>query len=149
MTKLYYDISFWAIGINITWQWRHNSFSFKQNFSPHRPELWKYFKLHVLWMLFFRYAKFYRNLWEEFRDILKFLQKGYKLCMNWRLDLCRQICYLMDVSGTIRKGFTTHSFCKFNPYTINNQLNASRLGRSWKTWKHVNLGIKRNAELFL
>ena len=28
---------FWAIGINITWQWRHNSLSFKSNFSPHHP----------------------------------------------------------------------------------------------------------------
>ena len=32
---------FWAIGINIMCQCRHNGFSFKSNFSPYQPELWK------------------------------------------------------------------------------------------------------------
>ena len=35
-TKLYYGIIFWAIGINVTWQWRHNGLSSKSNFSPVR-----------------------------------------------------------------------------------------------------------------
>ena len=61
-TKLNCDIIFWAIGINITCQCRHNGFSFKSNFSPHQPELRKLFSLRILWVLVFRYAKFHRNL---------------------------------------------------------------------------------------
>ena len=38
--------------------------------------------LCILWVLVFWCAKFHQNLYEEFRDIFEFLQKGYKLCMN-------------------------------------------------------------------
>ena len=79
LIKLYYDINCWVIGINIMWQWLINSLSFKSNFSPYRPELWKCFTRRILWVPVFRYAKFHRNLWEEFPDILKVLKNGYKL----------------------------------------------------------------------
>ena len=40
---------FWAIGINITWQRRHNSFRSKSNFYPFdRHFLWKCFTLSVI-----------------------------------------------------------------------------------------------------
>ena len=38
---------FWAIGINITWQWRHN----KSNFCPYGNFLLKCFTLPFLWVL--------------------------------------------------------------------------------------------------
>ena len=37
-------------------------------------------------MLVIRYAEFYRNLCEQFRDIFEFLQKGFKQCMNKKLE---------------------------------------------------------------
>ena len=46
---------------------------------------------------------------EEFRDILEFLLKGYKLCMHWRLGLMQTNLLLF---GCFRKGFITHSFLK-------------------------------------
>ena len=60
------DIIFWAIGVKITWQWRH---------QPLSTWTLECFTLCILWVLVFRYAKFHRNLWEEFRDILIFLKK--------------------------------------------------------------------------
>ena len=36
LSKLYYGVIFWEFGINATWQWRHNGFSSKSNFSPVR-----------------------------------------------------------------------------------------------------------------
>ena len=49
---------FWAIGINITWQWRHN----KSNFCPYGNFLLKCFTLPFLWVLVFCCAKFHKNL---------------------------------------------------------------------------------------
>ena len=80
-------IIFCAIRINITWQWRHNSFSSKPNSCPYRHFLWKCFTLRILWVLVFCCARFHQNLSEEFRDIFESLQKEYKKCANWRLDL--------------------------------------------------------------
>ena len=60
---------FCAIRINITWQWRHNSFSSKPNSCPYRHFLWKCFTLRILWVLVFCCAKFHENLSEEFRVI--------------------------------------------------------------------------------
>ena len=48
---------FWAIGINIMCQCRHNGFSIKTNFSPHQPNFG-----NDLRCAYFRYAKFHRNL---------------------------------------------------------------------------------------
>ena len=60
------DIIFGAIGVNITWQWRH---------QPLSTWTLECFTLRILWVLVFRYAKFHRNQWEEFQDILDILKK--------------------------------------------------------------------------
>ena len=52
---------------------------------------------------------------EEFRDILEFLLKGYKLCMHWRLGLMQTNFLLF---GCFRKGFITRSFLKWPLYTL-------------------------------
>ena len=69
---------FCAIRVNITWQWRHNSFSSKPNSCPYRHFLWKCFTLRILWVLVFCCAKFHENLSEEFRVIFESLQKECK-----------------------------------------------------------------------
>ena len=79
LTKLYYDINCWVIGINITWQWRHNCLSFKSNFNPLNIDL--NFG-NALRCASFHYTKFHRNLWDEFWDILKVLKNGYNL-LRW------------------------------------------------------------------
>ena len=112
------------IGINITWQWHHNSFSFKSNFSPHRPELWKCFTLRILWLLVIRYAQFYRNLCEQFRDIFEFLQNGLKLCTNWRLEFA-------------------------NFWMIKERFYHSLIMQIQKRWKRVNLGKMQCWALFI
>ena len=86
------------------------------NSCPYRRDfLWKCFALPILWVLFFCCAKFHKNLWKEFRDILEFPQKGYKLCMNWRLDLTQTNLLLFGSSWRV---FITHSFCKWPLYTV-------------------------------
>ena len=70
------------------------------------------------------------------RDILQFLQKGHKLCTNWRLDLMQTNVLLF---GCFRKVFSPIRFVN-DPHTLYNLLNASRLARFRKTWKHVNPG---------
>ena len=120
--RLNYDLIFWGvIGINITWQWRHNSFSFKNRISA-------LIDLNVgnalrcailLWVLFFRCAKFHRNLWEEFRDILKVLKKGINYAWTEDWTLCRQICYFLDVSGKVLSLIRLAN----DPYTLSESLN--------------------------
>ena len=85
--------------------------------------------LRIFWVLFVRCAKFHRNLWKEFRDVLELLQKGYKLCMNWRLDSMQTKLLHLDV---LRRGLSRIRLANY-PYTLFNQLNVSRLTR-----KHVN-----------
>ena len=58
---------------------------------------------------------FIKNLWEEFQDVLEFLQKGYNSCMNWRLDLLQTT---LLVSGCFRKVSITHSFHKWPLYAL-------------------------------
>ena len=122
------------IGINITWQCRHNSFCFKSNSSPHRPELWKCVTLRILWVLLFRYTEFHRNLCEQFRDILEILQKGCKLCMSWKLEFA--------ISWMITERF-------YHSLVWQNQLNLSRLARIRKRGKRVNLGKTQCWALFV
>ena len=129
------------IGINITWQWHHNSFSFKSNFSPHRPELWKCFTLRILWVLVIRYAQFYRNLCEQFRDIFEFLQNGLKLCTNWRLEFAN--------FRMIKEKVLSLTHYANDPFTFYNQLNASRLAQIQKRRKRVNLGKMQCRALFV
>ena len=50
-----------------------NGFSSKSNFSPVRHFLLKCFTLRILWINVFRFAKFHKNLYEEFRDTLECL----------------------------------------------------------------------------
>ena len=69
------------------------------------------------------------------RDILEFLQKGHKLCMNWRLDLMQTNVLLF---GCFPKVFSPIRFV--NAPIHYNRLNTSRLARFGKTWKHVNPG---------
>ena len=101
--RLNYDIIFWVIGINITWQWRQNSFSFKNGISTLIDlNFGNALRCAILlWVLFFRCAKFHRNLWEEFRDILKVLKKGINYAWTDGWTLCKQICYFLDVSGKV------------------------------------------------
>ena len=55
----------------------------------------------ILWVLVFCCVKFHKNLpirgISRYR-IFEFLQKVNKLCMNLRLDFCRKICYLSEIS---------------------------------------------------
>ena len=101
--RLNYGIIFWAIGINITWQWRQNSFSFKNRISALIDlNFGNALRCAILlWVLFFRCAKFHRHLWEEFRDILKVLKKGINYAWTEDWTLCKQICYFLDDSGKV------------------------------------------------
>ena len=73
------------------WQWRHNCFSSKSNCSPNLHFLEKCLTVPILWVLVFCCAKFHKNLWGDFRDILEFLQKGHKSCMNWRSGVWNEV----------------------------------------------------------
>ena len=68
---------FWAIRINIIWQWPPNSFSSKSNCSPNSLE-------------------------EEFQDVLEFLQKGYKFLFYFIYQLFWTQAYPegMCINGT-------------------------------------------------
>ena len=98
----------------------------------------KCFMLSILWVLVFYWAKFHKNVCQEFRGIFEFLQKGYKLCILMQTNLQLFGCFL--------KVFIAHSFCKWPLYTTDNRLNAIRLAQ-WK--KKTCESVKRNAELSL
>ena len=87
---------------------------------------------HTLGACFPLSVKFHINLLEEFRDILQFLQKGYKLCMNWRLDFM-QTNLLLFVC--FRKGFIAHSFCKLPLHTLQSakRKKTSAISKNMKT----------------
>ena len=131
--KLYHDIIYWAIGINITWQWRHNNFNSKSNFCAFRQFIWKCFTVPILWELVFCCAKFHKNLFEEFPDNLEFLQKGinYPWTEDW--TSCRQFCYLSEV---FEKFLSLIRFAN-DLYTLCNQLTQVDLRDFEKTWKNV------------
>ena len=131
LTKLYYDNIFWAIGINIEWQWRRNNFSSKSNLCPSRHFLWKCFTLRILWVLVFCCAKFHKSLWEEF------LQEGYKLYVNWRPDLMHTN---LPPFGGFWKVFITHLFCKWPLYTLQP---AKRKYTGAISKKHENMWISK------
>ena len=126
-----------------TWQRLHNGFSPKSNFSLVR---------HFLEMLYATYSLEFPLLGEVsqksirgIRDILQVLQKEFKLCMHWRLDLIQTNFLLF---GRFRKGFITHSFCKWPLYT-RKPLNASTLVRFQNTWKRMNQGKTQCWALFV
>ena len=139
------------IGINITWQWRHNSFCFKHlllrpetltvfpscaNYgfchlnlagitekdsgrsskmqmafsSPHRPELWKCFTPLILSVLVFVTRNFTDTNTSNFAISSNFYKKGWNYAWTKDWDLL--------LLGWLRKGFITHSFCKWPFYTL-------------------------------
>ena len=143
-TKLYYGFIFGAIGINVTWQWRRNGFSPKSNFSLIRHFFLKVYATYSLDECLLLCEVSQKSI-RGFRDILEFLQKGFKLCMHWRLDLIQTNLLLF---GCFRKGFITYSFCKWSLYTCK-PLSTSIHSRDSKTHENVWIRVKRNAELFL
>ena len=70
----------------------------------------------------------------SYRDIFEFLQKGYKLCMNWRLDLTQTILLLF---GCFWKFLSLNHFAN-DLYTLYNQLNTKQFKRFQK---HENMWI--------
>ena len=91
---IFYDIIFWAIGINFTWQCHHNCFNSKLNFCPHRHFLWECFRLPILCLLVFCLCEVSHKCTRGISRYLGISTKGVKLCMNWRQDLI-QICFWM------------------------------------------------------
>ena len=71
-------IIFCAIRINITWRWRHNSFSCKPNSCPYRHFLWKCFTLRILWVLVFCCANFTKICPRNFEIFLNLYKKSIK-----------------------------------------------------------------------
>ena len=129
--------------------------------SPHRPELWKCFTLLILSVLVFVTRNFtetntlpglyfrclsslrgiHRNQYEQFGDIFEFFTKRVEI-MHERKT---RICYFWDDYGKVS------SLTRFanDPFTLYNQLNASRLARIRKRWKSVNLGKTQCWALFV
>ena len=57
-----------------------------------------------------------KSMWKSISSrYLLISKKGYKLCMNWRLEFMTINLLLF---GCFRKGFITHSFCKRPLYTL-------------------------------
>ena len=117
-TELYYDIIFWAIGENITWQWRHNSFSFKSNFSPYRPELWKCFTLRMLWCLPSVTRSFTEIYERNFEISWNFYKKGITHAWTEDWTLCRRICYFLAVSEMALSSIRFAKKCPFKGFIV-------------------------------
>ena len=81
---------------------------------------------------------------EEFQDTFEFLQKGYQLCMNGRLDLMHTNLLPSKVSETFLLLIRSAN----DLYTLCNLLNTSRLARLRKKNMITCESVKRNADLF-
>ena len=119
-------------------QCRHNGFSFKSNFIPHQPELWKWFTLRIL--------PSSEVSQKSIRGISRYLAVSTKITHELKTGLkAEKIFYFLDVSGKV---LSLTRFANY-PNTLYNQLNESRLQAFRKTWKHVNLGKTQCWALFV
>ena len=136
---------FWAVGINVTWQWRHNGLSSKSNFSPVRHFLVKCFTLRFLWINAFCFAQFHKNLSEEFRDILELLYKKGIIMHALKTGLNAD---KFATFGCFWKGFITQFVLQMTLVHSKGSWTQVHM-RNFETHKDVWIRVKRNAELFL
>ena len=110
---------FGVIGINFTWQWRHNGLSSKSNISPVRHLHLKCFTLRILWINIFCCAKFHKNSKinsSHVRGISRYLGISIKRIYKWRLDLMQT---QFATFWMFPKRFSSViPFCKWPLYTL-------------------------------
>ena len=123
-----------SLAINITWQQHHNRFSSKSNFSIFFGNAFHYRYFGCLSSAMWSFTKMYTR---NFKISLNFYKKGIHFAWTEDRTKCRQICYFLDVS----EKFLSLTCFSNDLYTLYKWLNASRLVRFWKTWKHANQGI--------
>ena len=108
--------------------------------SPHRPELWKCFTPLILSVLVFVTRNFTDTNTSNFAISSNFYKKGWNYAWTKDWDLL--------LLGWLRKGFITHSFCKWPFYTLQSA-KPMWLARIRKRWKSVNLGKTQCWALFV
>ena len=123
-----------SLAINITRQQHHNRFSSKSNFNIFFGNAFHYRYFGCLSSAMWSFTKMYTR---NFKISLNFYKKGIHFAWTEDRTWCRQICYFLDVS----EKFLSLTCFSNDLYTLYKWLNASRLVRFWKTWKHVNQGI--------
>ena len=78
---------------------------------------------------------------EVFRDILEFLQRGYKSCMNWRLDLMHSNLLLLGFYRTFL------SLIRLQMTLIHLTNHWTQVDLRLATLKNMWIRVKRNTEL--
>ena len=121
-------IMFWAIGINITSQWRQNSFGPKSNFSPYRHFFGNALRYVYFGCLSFEVRSFTEIYKRNFEISLNFYKKHINyawIVLDLMLDLMQTNFLPFRGSRTV---FIAHIIRFANDlYTLYNRLKASRL----------------------
>ena len=145
-TKLSYGIIFWAIGINVTWQWRHNGLALNRISA-----LFGIFFWNALRYVFFAWMSF------AVRSFKKIYHRNFEVSWNFYKEGINYACTGLDLMqinlllfGCYRKGLITHSFFKWPLYTLE-AFKRKYSRRAWfrKTRKHMNQGITQYWALFV